>query len=79
MIALNRQYIAHNAYTFTSGMVYNPAMIREDKKLFIPSLLTSKNGIYRYQMKRTCLLIRYAEFQGCHSKKKPKVRIIQIV
>lgn len=56
-------------------MVYNPAMIREDKKLFIPSLLTSKNGIYRYQMKRTCLLIRYAEFQGCHSKKKPKVRI----
>lgn len=53
--------------------------IREDKKLFIPSLLTSKNGIYRYQMKRTCLLIRYAEFQGCHSKKKPKVRIIQIV
>lgn len=51
-------------------MVYNPAMIREDKKLFIPSLLTSKNGIYRYQMKRTCLLIRYAEFHGCHSKKK---------
>lgn len=53
-------------------MVYNPAMIREDKKLFIPSLLTSKNGIYKYQMKRTCLLIRYAEFQGCHCKKKSR-------
>lgn len=23
IFALNRQYIAHNAYTFTSGMVYD--------------------------------------------------------